>query len=88
MTRDQLDAIEDLLVDIATTGAHLETAIIFIQRGHQEHAIVELRAALSCNHKVKLRTMATRWMEHPETFKKLIKDQIKWLERKYRVFNS
>ena len=87
MTRDQLDSIEDLLVDIATTAAHLETAIIFIQRGYQEHAIVELRAALSCNHKVKLRTMATRWMEHPETFKKLIKDQIKWLEQKYRVFN-
>ncbi len=88
MNRDQLDTVETLLVDIATTGAHVETAIIFIRHGHTENAIVELRAALSCNHKVKLRTMATRWMEHPETFKKLIKDQIKWLEQKYRAYNS
>ena len=88
MTRDDIETAETLLIDIAATGAHIETAILYIRHNQDELAIRELRTALGCMYGLKLKAMALRWLECPETLKKLLQEQTKWLQRKYRAFNS
>jgi hypothetical protein len=88
MTHDQIERTETLLIDIATTGAHIETAILYIRHDQNDRAIRELQRALGCCHQLKLKAMVFRWLECPDTLRNLIQEQIKWLQRKYRVFNS
>lgn len=83
MRRADLDTVEDVLVDIATVAVHIEVAQTFLQHGSPGQAFLELKQAQVLLHQIKLKTMAIRWMEHPETVAKLIKEQVTWLKRKY-----
>ena len=88
MTHDDIERTETLLIDIASTGAHIETAILYIRHNQDERAIRELRLALACVYQLKLKAMVFRWLECPDTLRSLVQEQIKWLQKKYRAFNS
>lgn len=83
MTRNDVDTLESLLVEIAAIACHLETSITFIQHNRPVQAIYELHQALAVAHKCKLHVMAVRWMQAPRTFHKLIEQQLEWLKRRY-----
>jgi hypothetical protein len=85
MTRTDLDTLEDLLVDVATAGGHIDIAMRCIQHGNLDRAVVELRDALVLTHKIKLHVMAVRWMSAPNTFQDLIRKQVSWLKNRYGV---
>ena len=88
MTRSELHTVEDVLVELAAVSCHIETAVIFMDRGRQRQAMIELRQALLAQHKVKLRIMAIRWITSPETFQRLITEQVKWLRKKQSALMS
>jgi hypothetical protein len=85
MTRNDLDTLEDLLVDVATAGGHIDVAMRCIQRNRPAQAIVELQSALVLTHRIKLHVMAVRWMSAPNTFQDLIRKQVSWLKSRYGV---
>jgi hypothetical protein len=85
MTRNDLNTLEDLLVDVATAGGHIDVAMRCIQRDQLERAVGELRSALVLTHQIKLHVMAVRWMSAPQTFQSLIRKQVSWLKRRYEL---
>jgi hypothetical protein len=85
MTRNDLDTLEDLLVDVATAGGHIDVAMRCIQHNNPERALLELRDALILTHRIKLHVMAVRWMTAPNTFQDLIRKQVSWLKNRYGV---
>jgi cellulose synthase/poly-beta-1,6-N-acetylglucosamine synthase-like glycosyltransferase len=82
MTHDEINSTEDALVQLATLDAHLEAAVVFLQHGQRRAAIEELKAARQCNLKVKLLVMAYRWMDVPDTLRKLYRKQTEWMEKR------
>jgi hypothetical protein len=83
MTRNDLDTLESTLVDIASIGGHVETAVIFLKHNRPAEAVCELQQALTLVHRAKLHVMAVRWMSAPRTFQRLIEEQLEWLRKRY-----
>ena len=84
MTHQEIGTAEEALVHLATADSHLELARTYLRHGMPRYAQEELKHAQRHLHQTKLLVIAVRWMDSPGTLKKLLKEQVQWLEKRYR----